>query len=107
MTRSEVLDEAKKCITGAREQDYGKPEDNFKTIAEFWSIYKGVRFSALDVSVMMGLLKTARIKNGGGSGDSYVDACGYFAIAGELYSIEANRPKTIGRQADGGSGVRD
>lgn len=33
---------------------------------------------------MMCLLKIARIKNGGGSGDSFVDLCGYAAIGGEL-----------------------
>lgn len=86
MTRKEVLEEASKCILGDREQDYGRPEDNFQTIANLWSIYKGCKYSSLDVAVMMCLLKIARIKNGGGSGDSYVDLCGYAAIAGELYS---------------------
>lgn len=39
MTRAELLDAAKKCVCGDREQDYGSPEDNFKTIAAFWGAY--------------------------------------------------------------------
>lgn len=84
MTRQEILKEAEKCVCGQREQDYGTPENNFATIAAFWSTYKGVRFTAHDVAMMMALLKVARIKNGGGTGDSYVDGCGYLSCAGEI-----------------------
>lgn len=82
--REIILEEAKKCVCGKREQDYGTPENNFNIIAKYWSLYKGVKFTPHDVSMMMALLKVARIQNGGGSGDSYVDLCGYAAIAGEL-----------------------
>ena len=30
MERSEILEKAKQCVTGDREQDYGSPENNFK-----------------------------------------------------------------------------
>lgn len=33
MTRREILEQARKCVCGDREQDYGSPEQNFKTIA--------------------------------------------------------------------------
>lgn len=82
--RSDILDEAKKCVCGQREQDYGSPEDNFKLIANLWSTYLGTGVSALDVSNMMILLKLARIKNGGGTGDSFVDIAGYAACGGEI-----------------------
>ena len=36
LTRAEVLHRAEQCVCGQREQDYGTPEDNFETIAEFW-----------------------------------------------------------------------
>ena len=84
MTRSDILDRAKECITGRREQDYGSPEDNFKIIANLWTAYKDVEFSPLDVAMMMALLKIARIKNGGGTGDSFVDLAGYAACGGEI-----------------------
>lgn len=84
MTREEVLDEAKKCVCGKREQDYGSPESNFALIADFWTMYLGVAVTPVDVAMMMALLKIARIKNGGGTGDSFVDLAGYAACGGEL-----------------------
>lgn len=84
MTRAEILDEAKKCVCGKREQDYGSPEDNFKVIADLWSAYYGAKFTSLDVAMMMSLLKIARVKSGGGTGDSFVDLAGYAACGGEI-----------------------
>lgn len=84
MTRSEILKKAEECVCGQREQDYGSPERNFETIAGMWTIYTGHAISALDVAMMMCLLKIARVKNGGGSGDSYVDLAGYAACGGEI-----------------------
>lgn len=83
--RAEILHEAEKCICGQREQDYGSPEDNFATIADFWSDYKHITFTPVDVAMMMCLLKIARIRNGGGTGDSFVDLAGYAACAGEIH----------------------
>ena len=71
MTRSEILQQAEQAINGQRELDYGSPEDNFSLIAKLWSAYLGETISAVDVSMMMCLLKIARIKNGGGTGDSF------------------------------------
>lgn len=85
MKREEVLGAAKKCVCGGREEDYGKPEDNFETISKFWSTYLGVRLTALDVTAMMALLKVARIA-GGGNLDSFVDLAGYAACGGEIFS---------------------
>ena len=86
--RAEILKEAEKCICGQREQDYGSPEDNFTIIAGLWTAYTGTTITPLDVAMMMVLLKVARIKNGGGSGDSFVDICGYGACGGEIHSNE-------------------
>lgn len=84
--RAEILHEAESCICGQREQDYGSPESNFGIIANLWSDYLDVEVTALDVAMMMVLLKVARIKNGGGSGDSFVDIAGYAACGGEIHS---------------------
>ena len=83
--RSRILRQAEICICGEREQDYGSPETNFAIIAEMWSAYTGTKITPLDVAMMMCLLKIARIKNGGGSGDSFVDLCGYGACGGEIF----------------------
>lgn len=39
MTREEVLETAKKCVCGDREQDYGSPERSFDVIARLWNAY--------------------------------------------------------------------
>lgn len=83
-TRAEILDAAKKIVTGEREKQYGSPEDNFDVIARFWSTYAGHSFTPVDVAMMMTLLKVARIKTGHYKADSYIDACGYLACAAEI-----------------------
>lgn len=99
-TRADILDLAKKCVCGQREQDYGTPESNFQLIADLWNGYLGTKYryvdddkpinvaplKPLDVSMMMALLKIARIRNGGGSGDSFVDLAGYAACGGEIWA---------------------
>lgn len=82
--RERTLDEAKICILGDREQDYGSPENNFATIAKFWSSYLDKDISAQQVADMMILMKISRIKNGGGTGDSCVDIAGYAACGNEI-----------------------
>lgn len=88
MTRSEILQQAEQAINGQRELDYGTVEDNFSLIARLWSEYLGRSISPVDVSMMMCLLKIARIKNGGGTGDSFVDLAGYAACGGEIRTSE-------------------
>ena len=39
-----------------RQNEYGSPEDNFTAIAGFWSVYKGVEFTANDVAMMLSLI---------------------------------------------------
>ena len=86
MNRAETLDKAKTCVCGQRENEYGSPEDNFASIASFWSVYKGIEFTANDVAMMMALLKIARIRTGTATDDSYVDLAGYAACGAEINS---------------------
>lgn len=93
MTREQFLDDAKKCVCTDREEQYGAPEDNFVTIAEFWNDYLEARYpeieyssviEAEDVAVMMALLKIARISTGKPKVDNWVDLIGYAACGGEI-----------------------
>lgn len=88
MIRGDILDTAKEMVTGQREQDYGKAENNFALIAEFWNLYREsidhTAFNAEDIAMMMALFKIARIITGTGTIDSFVDACGYLACGGEI-----------------------
>ena len=92
MTRKDILEEAAKCVCGQREQDYGSPESNFGIIADLWSAYTGHEYTPVDVANMMILPKLARIKNGGGTGDSFVDIAGYAACGGEINTEKRRDP---------------
>ena len=96
MKRAEILEAARKCVCGEREEDYGTPENNFKNIARLWNAYlraahpdaiivKGSSnpIKAKDVAMMMALLKIARIASGNNP-DSFVDLAGYAACGGEI-----------------------
>ena len=89
-TREAFLQRAADAVCGQREQDYGSPENNFATIAQLWTAYRGFAFDAVDVAVMMALLKIARIGSGHGSADSFIDLAGYAACGGELWAKTAN-----------------
>lgn len=84
--REECLRKANECVNGARISDYGVPEDNFSLIAGLWTEYTGHIITAEDVTMMMVLLKAARVRTGYGSSDNYVDICGYAACAYEGYN---------------------
>ena len=69
MKRAEILEAARVCVCGEREQDYGTPENNFETIGLLWGVYLRAahpelakvmainHITAKDVATMMGLLK--------------------------------------------------
>lgn len=112
MKRAEILDAAKKCVCGKREQDYGTPENNFDTIGLLWAVYlrashpryakvmpiNGV--SAKDVGAMMALLKLARIATGS-KADSFVDLAGYAACTGELATMNERQGEAYEKGLDG------
>ncbi len=87
MTREKVLDKARNCVCGDREQDYGSPESNFERIAKFWSTYLGCPVDGKDVAAMLALLKIARIASGHAKEDNWIDLAGYAACGGEIESI--------------------
>jgi hypothetical protein len=84
MKRSDTLKTADQLINGQRQADYGSPQENFEKIAARWSqILGGFEIEAWQVCLMMADLKIARLSNGPHA-DSFVDACGYLALASEL-----------------------
>lgn len=91
MKRDEILEAARVCVCGEREQDYGTPEDSFGLIGQLWTAYMGILFTSKDVAMLMALLKVARIKTGD-KADSFVDLAGYAACAGEIVTKEAPAP---------------
>ena len=100
VSRADILDRAKAIVTGEREKQYGKLEDNFAIIAELWGAYTGYKFSPVDVAMMMALLKIARIRTGVGTVDSFVDLAGYAACAGEIAGRSATARVQIAGDAE-------
>lgn len=93
--REHVLDEAKKCVLKDRNSTYGKPEDNFRRIAELWTAYLGIRpkdvgapITPTDVAQMMLLMKVARLAHNPTHKDSWVDAAGYIACGAGIEIAE-------------------
>lgn len=94
MTREELLEQIKKCILNDRQNTYGKPEDNFQRIADFWNIYLHNGDAVItknDVAVMMSLLKIARIMSSPNHIDNYIDGAGYLTIAGSFIDDNAGK----------------
>lgn len=86
--RVQLTQTAASLITGDRLQDYGPPVENFQRIANLWNAHmQTTLFTPRKVAEMMLLLKMARTVNSP-TEDSYVDAIGYAAIAGELAELE-------------------
>lgn len=92
MNRKEILEAASKAVHAEdMDHDYGKPEDNFGTIAELWNTYLDAVFdedfnaylSSRDVAAMMILLKVARVATSK-KADHWIDIAGYGACGGEI-----------------------
>lgn len=92
-TREQCLDDAKKCVCGDRDKQYGSPEYNFDIISDYWTTYLHERLFSpkkalepVDVANMMCLFKLGRIttSESGGTYDSYVDLAGYAACGAEM-----------------------
>lgn len=86
VTRADVLDTAKDYVTKDRAAEHGDMENNFNTIARYWSVHLDAQITPTDVAVMMNLLKVARIKSNPKSKDNWVDGAGYMACGGEIAS---------------------
>ena len=98
MDRTECLETAKNIVNGARQENYGSPESNFKNIAELWTTYFNTAkntedwydITPVDVANMMILMKMARLMNKPDHEDSWVDIAGYASNGCE---ISTNRKK--------------
>ena len=103
MTRKEILEKAMSCVNGDRDEQYGKPENSFDTIAKFWTVYLNaarngeiltstVNIKGSDVAAMLALMKVARISAGVFKADNWIDLAGYAACGGEIESCQLHEP---------------
>lgn len=93
--RVELTDTAARLITGKRQDDYGPPIVNFQRIANLWNAHMETNiFTPRKVAECMLLLKIARTV-ASPTEDSYVDAIGYAAIAGEFADLEVEAERRL------------
>ena len=88
MKRGDFLASAEDKINGERDSVYGPPLENHKRIAQLWQVVLGTEISPSEVALCMLLVKVARLVQTPDHEDSYIDLCGYAAIAGELAGKE-------------------
>ena len=102
MNTTEILDKAKKLVSGDRHQKHGDKVVNHENIARLWSSYLqnktqlNINLMPEDVANLMILLKVARSQAGEHNIDDYVDTCGYASIAGEIAEKRTQISSTLG-----------
>ena len=89
---AKTLQTALDLTGGARAKQHGDKRANHQNIADLWNAYmtnkliKGTSemFTAMDVALMMVLVKVARTKSGTHNPDNFVDMAGYAGVAAEI-----------------------
>jgi hypothetical protein len=94
MRAVDVINAAAQAVGVDREATHGSMIENMEHTARLWSAYLGVPITAMDVPLMMALLKVSRAKIGKARHDDhFVDGAGYFGIAGGVAAaLSKNQP---------------
>jgi hypothetical protein len=84
--RDIILSQAGALINGDREALYGDPNVGYSRLGKMWAAFLGleVPLNAEQVLTMLALLKISRLADTPGHLDSWIDACGYLALGGEV-----------------------
>jgi len=78
-----VAVDALRLVDEDRQEKYGDYEENLGRIAQMWSAFLNTDITAMDVALMMVLVKTSRAK-AGYARDNAVDGVAYFLIHDSL-----------------------
>ena len=89
-----VIDDAKKIISGHRQNKKNTPENSFTKIAAIWSTILGTKVTARQVAICMIGLKIARDCSNP-SYDNLVDIAGYAQCADMVNNQEFNNETWI------------
>jgi len=81
--REEILKEAEGLVNGPRAKDYGDADVNHMRIARLWSVILEKEVTVEQVYLCLVQLKVSRLIENPYHTDSWVDICGYAALAGE------------------------
>tara|TARA_R110000744_G_scaffold38327_1_gene87800 strand:+ start:576 stop:863 length:288 start_codon:yes stop_codon:yes gene_type:complete len=81
--RKNTLVKASALITGERASEYGDAYENHERIAKIWSVLLTKDITVEQVYQCMIAVKLSRLIETPNHEDSYVDICGYSALASE------------------------
>lgn len=105
--RIDILDTAKRLVTGDRNAAHGPPEQDFQRTADaMTAIYAGKlrpgeRFQTWDVACLVALVKLSRIQQSPRNRDNWVDLAGYAACGWECVTRSQERPAHASRRIRG------
>lgn len=86
-----ILQEAQELVGVDRAKDWGGVTPSFTRIANLWSAYKeDTKFTAMDVAMMLVLLKVSRSKTSP-KRDTFVDIAGYSECAAQIADHNADK----------------
>lgn len=90
MTDPTIAVDALRLVDEDRQEKYGDYDENLSRIAEMWSGFLGADISAMDVALMMVLVKISRSK-AGYARDNAVDGVAYFLIHDSLARYDGDK----------------
>ena len=90
--RDSILHTAAELIGGQRAKDYGDAAENFQRIADLWRPVLGVDVTREQVALCLAQLKVSRLITSPAHQDSWIDACGYLALGGEIAGTRKDTP---------------
>jgi hypothetical protein len=94
--REEALHTAADLIAGNRDKQYGGPEENFRRIADIWTVLFDRVFTPEEVAIAMVGVKMARWANKAGfQPDTWIDIAGYAGCGYEVGQIADTRQSSV------------
>ncbi|AYN55896.1 hypothetical protein PBI_BRAHMS_24 [Microbacterium phage Brahms] len=91
--RRDILSTADNLIHGDREDDYGRPIDSFRRVAQAMNVVLEGEghppISATTAAKLMIALKLSRLSGGDNKDDTWIDLAGYAALGAEVHEQEA------------------
>ena len=80
-----ILDTAAGLVAGDRQETYGDAAVDFTRTGKLWAAILGLpEVSAEQVALCMTAVKISRLCHTPNHADSWVDACGYMALGGDI-----------------------
>jgi hypothetical protein len=89
MTDPTIAVDALRLVDEDRQEKYGDYDENLSRIAEMWGGFLGTDITAMDVALMMVLVKISRSK-AGYARDNAVDGVAYFLMHDALARYDAD-----------------